>query len=118
MFILHGIFLFQILLSPDSLTNIHRNSWYDQKANTGTKKTKCLSLACYRCLMLMVKTAATFWSLSFTGNVLIFWITLYEHFSNLHWYFPCCKYLTVTHLGTKNDSEEQKCHQKATIWNS
>ena len=82
MFILQGMFLFQIWLSPVSLMKIQKKLWYHNKADTGTGKTyakfeepKSLFVACKRCSMQMGKNAATFLSLLFKGKVLTFWIT-------------------------------------------
>ena len=66
--------------------------------------------------MLMVKNAGTFLSL-FTANVLTFLITVCQSFSNLHWYFPCCKCLGVTNIKHKNWLQKTKVRPKKNcIW--
>ena len=83
--------------------NIHKKLLKSTTACTGTGKT-CLKFvepksffpkSCLSCSILMEKTAGAFLSL-FTGNVLTFWISLYQPFSNLRWHFPYCKYLAAT----------------------
>ena len=62
------------------------------------------------------KNAATFLSL-FTGNVLTFLLKLYQPFSNLHWHFPCCKYLALTHKNIKNWIQKIKVKPKKNcVW--
>ena len=58
----------------------------------------------------MEKTAAAFLSL-FTGNVLTFWITLYQPFS-------ICKYTAVTYINTKNGYENSSVtkNQKRSVF--
>ena len=98
MFILKGIFLFQI-----QLIQLMQNLWN-------------LSLFFYHVTVEMEKNPATFLSL-FTCNALTFLITLYQPFSNLHWHFPYCNYLAVTQINIKIGYKKQKCVQKRTIFN-
>ena len=41
---------------------------------------------------------------------------MYQPFSRLHWHLPCCKYIAVTHINTKNEDEIKVWLKRNCVW--
>lgn len=90
------------------MINTHKKLLKASKAGTAAK----LSLFFYLAEVFDTNgknTTAAFLYL-LTSYAFTFWITLYQAFSNLHWYFPCWKYPSITYI------KYQKWKWKINTW--